>query len=692
MNNLKLLQKQHIMKRFILLLFSFLITFSLNYSFAVGGGGGGSDDFVNPPPGIPACSGLDAPSQTACTATEICDMHGYCGTTSSSYTVDTWSNLTSAFCGSIENNSFLTFTAEEPSITIDVYVYGCNDNEAIQVFLFEANNCSGGPVTGIECGNEMYAQDTPYTLSANGLVPGNDYYIMIDGYAGDVCDYSFVAGEGISMPVNVDISDSTVCMGETLTVTASGGDGSYTWESSPDLSSTTEATVTITPPTTPGVYTYNVHSTSTSNCGEDPSVATVTVTVDNCGCPVLVSNSGPICEGELFDLEADILGNITSFIWEGPNGFTSTEQNPTGITPPLNPGFYEYVFTATIDGVECEAITTLVVEGIPVADAGNDMAICEGDSVVLSGSGGGTWDNGVNDGIAFAPSSTQVYTSTVTENGCTDSDQVEVIVNPIPNSVFEGNELIGCAPHTVTFTNNPEVTNANCTWDFGDGTISNVCDTITHTYLDSGVYDVTLTVESEGCESSTTLSNYIEVFDMPVADFTADTTVTDFHNTEIYFTNQSSNATDYLWDFGDGSPQVTDEHPFHIYPYGVIDNYNVTLLVTNDIGCTDTASLTISVIYLDMEYEIPNVFTPNGDGRNDFFKLTNAMHIESFEVIILNRWGTVVFESNDVNFNWNGKKDNSGIECSTGTYFYKMNFKAFNGEEKKEHGFVHLAR
>src|SRR5690554_3861010 len=696
MNNLKLLQKQHIMKRFILLLFSFLITFSLNYSFAVGGVGGGSGDFVSRPPGIPACSGLDAPSQTACTATEICDMHGYCGTTSSSYTVDTWSNLTSAFCGSIENNSFLTFTAEEPSITIDVYVYGCNDNEAIQVFLFEANNCSGGPVTGIECGNEMYAQDTPYTLSANGLVPGNDYYIMIDGYAGDVCDYSFVAGSGVSLPTSVDVPDITLCMGETVTVTASGGDGNFTWDPSPNLSSTTGATVTITPPTTPGVYTYNVHSTSTSNCGVDPSVATVTVTVDNCGCPVVASNSGPVCEGDLFDLQANFTGNITSYFWEGPNGFTSADLNPTGITPPSAPGSYEYTIFATVDGIECQSSTTVTVtpcpngcnleniratyaaEGLieietcvsecsmyflntqsmsgseaqdyaeslganlvsiqsqaendcllaglntlgqtgtiwiglndedvegtfvwydqspvtytnwapgepnnsggnedcvqiyptgsspgmwndlncgannsksiievnlcpvvdagpniticegdtaviqssptilgsapytyqwdnggpstyensvtpsttteyvltsedqfgcigedampveviplPVVNAGNDVTICEGEIIILNGSGEGTWDHGVVNGVPFEPTSTQTYTYTVTNNGCSESDQVTVTVRDLPEVGVVPSEVWGCGNLEVEFTNLFQETGVDYTINFG---------------------------------------------------------------------------------------------------------------------------------------------------------------------------------------------------------------------------------
>lgn len=82
----------------------FTLTFTIsstNYSFALGG-----PDWVDPPAGLPDCSEQDAPGNTGCAATPICNINGYCGTTSSSYGANYWSQLNNAFCGSIENNAF----------------------------------------------------------------------------------------------------------------------------------------------------------------------------------------------------------------------------------------------------------------------------------------------------------------------------------------------------------------------------------------------------------------------------------------------------------------------------------------------------------------------------------------------------------------------------------------------------------
>ncbi|HLW40157.1 MAG TPA: gliding motility-associated C-terminal domain-containing protein [Brumimicrobium sp.] len=87
-------------------------------------------------------------------------------------------------------------------------------------------------------------------------------------------------------------------------------------------------------------------------------------------------------------------------------------------------------------------------------------------------------------------------------------------------------------------------------------------------------------------------------------------------------------------------------------------------------------------------FVIPNVFSPNGDGENDVYYIT-SMGLEEFELIILNRWGNVVFESNDPNEGWDGTFN--GAPCTEGVYFYKLNGKQKN-KEIKEHGFLTLVR
>lgn len=156
---------------------------------------------------------------------------------------------------------------------------------------------------------------------------------------------------------------------------------------------------------------------------------------------------------------------------------------------------------------------------------------------------------------------------------------------------------------------------------------------------------------------------------------------------DVTFTNNSDPATTYYWDFGNGQTNVVNNLSDQYSTYYDEGVYTVTL-VTEKGACTDQATKMITVT-LPLGYTTPNIFTPNGDGQNDVFTL-NAENAQSLEIVILNRWGNVVFESNDVNFFWNGQVDNSGAQCSDGTYFYKFEIVDLSGNRKEEHGFVQL--
>lgn len=285
------------------------------------------------------------------------------------------------------------------------------------------------------------------------------------------------------------------------------------------------------------------------------------------------------------------------------------------------------------------------------------------------------------------------YTITYTSPGapCNSSSDFTVTINPFPTATFDADETTGCSPHIVEFTSNTSSTD-NCLWDFGDGTTSTDCGIVSHTYTQGGEYTVTLNVISEnGCESQETITDYIQVINTPSASFTASPTMLSPSNTGVEFTNESTDANDYIWDFGDGSPFDANENTSHTFPQEPLSTYEVTLYAING-QCIDSTTTTIMVLDPEISYEIPNVFSPNGDGSNDFFKIINPMGVKEFSVTILNRWGNVVFESDDINFLWNGTIDNNGSECNDGVYFYKMKFSNLLDEEHEEHGFVHLSR
>lgn len=216
-------------------------------------------------PDEPTCAGNAVAGNTACTATPICNLNGYCGTTSATYSPDHWAELLNEFCGTIENNSFLSLTAIDTVISFWVWVDNSTNGNGIQIMVFSANDCSSGPVTDYVCWSPASVFDQATLIEANGLTIGEEYYIMIDGNSGDVADYKIAAHEGVEIPVNVSSSISpatSICLGESADLYAIGAaTSSYTWSPAANLNSTTNDTVTSTPTST-GSYTYTAVSTS----------------------------------------------------------------------------------------------------------------------------------------------------------------------------------------------------------------------------------------------------------------------------------------------------------------------------------------------------------------------------------------------------------------------------------------------
>jgi hypothetical protein len=212
----------------------------------------------------PSCATNNPAGNTCALAEPICDFNGYCGNTSSSYTVDTWIELTDAFNlygngASIENNSFLSFTAGSSTVNLEIFVSNCSDGYGIQMMIF-SGTCGSGPVTTYEVWSPGTVTDGIITI--NGLTPGNTYYLMIDGYAGDNCDYIMGASSSSGVIVPVDASDNVaICVGGSTQLSATGGNGTYTWTPSTGLSSASGSNVTATPSQT---TTYTV-SSSTGN-------------------------------------------------------------------------------------------------------------------------------------------------------------------------------------------------------------------------------------------------------------------------------------------------------------------------------------------------------------------------------------------------------------------------------------------
>ncbi len=166
-------------------------------------------------------------------------------------------------------------------------------------------------------------------------------------------------------------------------------------------------------------------------------------------------------------------------------------------------------------------------------------------------------------------------------NGCTQAFTQPVY--PFLRTDFEASSTAGCVPFTVSFTDQTQGA-ASRHWDFGDGTSSEEQNPA-HVYKTTGTYTVTLTTrEASGCEDRLVKKELITATDVQ-ASFTADIGSSTCTPVLISFTNASSGASAYQWDFGDGSSS-TGKDPFHVYTG--VGQFDVTLTTTNDTGCTDT--------------------------------------------------------------------------------------------------------
>jgi gliding motility-associated-like protein len=158
------------------------------------------------------------------------------------------------------------------------------------------------------------------------------------------------------------------------------------------------------------------------------------------------------------------------------------------------------------------------------------------------------------------------------------------------------------------------------------------------------------------------------------------------NHTQFYYSG--TKAIEYYWSFGDGTTSNAKDPVHTYYEEGI---YEVFLISCYANYCCDSAKTTIEV---RDSLHIPNVFTPNSDGINDFFFIHNP-NLNDYHLVIYNRWGQMIFESNNLNESWNGKVFNTGPDCEAGTYFFKLSGKRKNGNEIHERyrkGIVTLLR
>jgi len=305
--------------------------------------------------------------------------------------------------------------------------------------------------------------------------------------------------------------------------------------------------------------------------------------------------------------------------------------------------------------------------------------------------GDGTFSNGQDVSHLYSENATYSIMLIATSNhGCSDTviHNFNPLNTPIAHFIFDNQ----CLNKEYAFQNvsiSPDGTRLNYSWNFGDGNES-IERNPNHLYSGLGNYLVILIAESsDHCLDTFQLS--ASPFAIPIAQFTMNKTFLNEYDNEVQFTDVTTdNIVSWNWNLGDGNT-ATSSIVNHLY--SDIANYSIIMEVTNAFGCSDTTIQNLQLQESIFVY-VPNTFTPNGDEFNNHFKpiLTGAgIDYSTYQIQLFNRWGQLIWESQNINDYWDGTLD--GNSCQIGTYSWEISF--FNSiNEKTEfyRGHVNLVR
>ena len=409
-----------------------------------------------------------------------------------------------------------------------------------------------------------------------------------------------------------------------------------------------------------------------------------------------------ICAGSNASLSVATSGTVTSYTWTstGSGSFTTPNSASTQYTPSAADVINGSV-TFTVNAVApapCSSVSSTVTATLVPAPT----AVISGGGVVQTGSGT-TCPNGTSAPVSVTLTGAGPWTisfavgqDTITANNIATSPFIYQDSIPGAFTIVTLGDL-GACPGLITGSAVIDTVNIRylalskaetCGEVDGLAVVLNTSGgTAPYSYLWSngisndsisglltGNYSVTVT-EASNCFS--TQNVFVPQVLGVVASATADP-MTGQYPVLVNFSNNSTGATTYLWNFGDGSDSTAITSPTHTFE--TQGTYYVVLTAYNTPSCSISDTLTIIV-----DGEVPNIFTPNGDGKNDIFSV-NQLSAKMFTAQIYNRWGRKVYEWTDPKGGWDG----AGAEA--GVYYYVVDYTTQSNKAEQMHGTITLLK
>ena len=541
------------------------------------------------------------------------------------------------------------------TVTHDVYI---RLNPSITVTATSPGFCAYGKDTiivhgagtglgyGWSTGNTGMINDSEVVITSTTTMP-----IVIHGTDAHGCmDTASITVAVYAVPVVTVTGDSVLCDGDStqLFATVAPLTATYSWHLQlygfrPSDSSSQN------PHLGPHVTTqYPVIATTAQGC-RDTAVKTVTVTQK----PILtVSVPNPICAGDSEQLTGGGLSPSGTYSWTPPGGNTG----PTITVKPT------HTTTYTLNGTDgCNAdpkTVTVIVNPLPLINAGPDITLCVGQDTVFHPTGGidYTWLPS-NDGTLSCSNCTSPTVHTqITEtytvigvdtNGCLNSDKITVnIIQHVPTAV-DSSDIHICQGESTTLAASGGL---SYIWTPTTG-LDNPNSAVTVAHPDTTtIYQV---IVNENVCFTDTFDVTVNVSPKPTVNLGPDIHLNAGSFVQLH--PVVTNATSFLWTPEDGLSCTDCLEPIA----SPLNSITYVLVASNEAGCRDSDNINITVVCNDGLIWFPNTFTPNGDGQNDLFypRCEGTLLIRAFRVY--NRWGEVVFERTNIRVNdlsnaWDG--------------------------------------
>ncbi len=556
---------------------------------------------------------------------------------------------------------------------------------------FTATNLCDGDLTSFSANSGLTNTNNSYIWSfgqtgqqVNAVLNiGNNNISLIIENLNNSCKDTFEQNiEILANPVpNFLVGDGVSCLGESVDFIDISSSNTTIWDYDfgDGVGSSTVQHPNYTY-TSPGVFSVTLNATSDMGC-ETNIIKDVIIHAT----PVVDFATEDHCEGKgnvFVDLSSVANGSIALVEYDFNDGFTSNDSVVTHVFNGY--GVFDVRLTAiSTEGCRGSQVKTSEVFANPVVDFVAEQ-FCKGEPTLFNDfsfvpnadiisydwrfglEGFSTIKNTMHsfssDGVF------EVNLSIASDRGCESVLSKKITIYKFPSVNFNilSDVCLGDEVQVSYLSDSDDANIVQWNYNFGDGN-SSAEKNPTHTYNYISSFDIGLEViSSAGCKNDTIIPAVIQVHPKPISEFQASALFTSELHSEISFLNQSEGATFFVWSFDNGDYSF-EENP--TYNFNNIQNYNVSLTATNDIGCS---SEIIKTVQINPEYTffIPDAFSPNGDGLNDVF-LPQGKRISSFEMQVLDRWGGVIFESESIDLGWDGN-NYSGEKLDDGIYLYQI--------------------